>query len=145
MSEVLDYETDFYGWANAQAKLLRAGRLSEIDIEHVAEEIESLGKSEKRELESRLRVLIAHLLKWSFQRDRRGSSWEASIRIQRKDLGGHLSENPSLKSSLPAIFENAYQSGRLEALVETGLYNSAFPTTCVWSIEDVMSEEFWPD
>ena len=80
------YEHDFYDWANTQAALLRSGKLEAADIENIAEEIESMGKGERRELENRLVVLLLHLLKWQFQPERRGKSWRATIRIQRRDL-----------------------------------------------------------
>ncbi len=79
-----NYDADFYAWANEQATLLRAGRLSEIDVEHIAEEIETLGRGEKRALVSCLSVLLLHLLKWSFQPERRGKSWELTIKEQRR-------------------------------------------------------------
>ena len=85
-----NYDSDFYAWANEQAALLRAGRLGQADIEHIAQEIESMGRTEKRELVSRLRVLLRHLLNWRFQPTGRGSSWKASIRVQRLDLAEHL-------------------------------------------------------
>ena len=90
------YDQDFVAWANEQTALLRAGRLSEADIGHIAEEIESMGKTDKRELVSRLTVLLLHLLKWHVQPDRRGPSWEANITVQRDDLADHLNDNPSL-------------------------------------------------
>ncbi len=94
------YDQDFYAWANEQAGLLRAGRLSEADIEHIAEEIESMGKSEKRELVSRLTVLLLHLLKWQHQPAFRSKSWRLTLEEQRDRLEDHLADNPSLKSSL---------------------------------------------
>ncbi|MFO1125705.1 MAG: DUF29 domain-containing protein [Methylocystis sp.] len=103
------YDQDFYAWANEQAALLRAGKLGEADIEHIAEEVESLGKTEKREFVSRLRVLMLHLLKWRCQPGRWTPSWEASIKIQRLDLLEHLQDNPSLR---PAIATNIYRGVR---------------------------------
>lgn len=91
------YETDVVAWANEQAALLRSGKLSEIDIEKIAEEIEDVGKSEQRELASRMTVLIAHLLKWKYQPARRGTSWERTIKAQRKEVLYSLKESPSLK------------------------------------------------
>jgi hypothetical protein len=85
-----NYDSDFYAWANEQAALLRAGRLGQADIEHIAQEIESMGRTEKRELVGRLRVLLLHLLEWRFQPIGRGSSWKASIRVRRLDLAEHL-------------------------------------------------------
>jgi len=90
------YEQDVVAWANEQATLLRAGNLSAIDIKHIAEEIEDLGKSEQRELMSRMSVLLTHLLKWEFQPSRRSKSWQFTIRTQRKEVAYVLSEAPSL-------------------------------------------------
>src|ERR1700723_630738 len=95
-----DYDRDFYAWANKQAALLRAGKLGEADFEHIAEEIESMGKSEKRELVSRLTVLLVHLLKWQHQPVLRSKSWRLTLEEQRIRLENHLADNPSLKSSL---------------------------------------------
>jgi hypothetical protein len=91
------YESDFYAWANEQATLLREGRFAEADVENIADEIESLGRSEKRDLVNRLAVLLAHLLKWQFQPVWRGKSWRLTIKEQRRRLSEHLDENPSLK------------------------------------------------
>jgi Domain of unknown function DUF29 len=91
------YDQDFFAWANQQARLLRAGTLSEADIGHIGEEIESMGRAEKRELVNRLIVLLQHLLKWQFLPSRRGSSWEATIPVQRHALERHLDDNSSLK------------------------------------------------
>src|SRR3977135_2624419 len=100
------YDTDFYAWANEQAALLRAGRLAEADIENIAEEIETMGRSEKRELVSRMSVLLLHLLKWQFQPARRGNSWRLSIENTRYQLEEHLDDNPSLKSQLDQVMRN---------------------------------------
>lgn len=138
------YDQDFYGWANQQAQLLRAGKLSEADLEHIAEEIESMGKTEKRELISRLAVLLLHLLKWEYQPVRRGSSWSRTIRVQRRDLTMHMKDNPSLKSIIPEAMENAYGNALIEAADETGFPESTFPSSCPWTFDQVMSAEFWP-
>src|ERR1700684_1921614 len=92
------YDTDFYVWANEQAALLRAGRLSEADVENIAEEIESMGRSERSELVNRLTVLLVHLLKWRYQQNLRGRSWALTIEQQRIQLSRHLVRNPSLQS-----------------------------------------------
>jgi len=139
------YDRDFYAWANQQAGLLRAGKLSEADLEHIAEEIESMGKSEKRELVSRLTVLLLHLLKWEFQPVRRGASWRLSIANPRDALTDHLADNPSLQSVLEASIDTAYRRARRDAALETGLSESTFPTTCPWSFTDMMDEDFWPE
>ena len=140
-----NYKHDFYAWANEQAALLRAGKLAQADIEHIAEEIESMGKTEKRELVSRLRVLILRLLKWRFQPLGRSASWEASIGVQRLDLAELLKDNPSLKPYLPEAIEAAFKGAVLEAAAETQLPKSAFPPACPYSFEQMMDAEFWPD
>ena len=139
------YENDFYAWANEQAALLRAGKLDASDIEHIAEEIESMGKTEKRELINRLAVLLTHLLKWRYQPGRRGASWEATITVQRRDLTRHLRDNPSLKSKLGEAIEDAYGDAMLLAMGETNLPRATFPTTCPWPFEQFMDQGFWPE
>ena len=139
------YETDFYAWANEQARLLRAGKLSAVDIEHIAEEIESMGKTEKRELANRLAVLLLHLLKWEFQPVRRGFSWEATIRVQRRDLAVHLRDNPSLKAITSAVIDQAYGNAVIQAADETGLPETTFPAECPWSFDQILEPSFWPD
>jgi hypothetical protein len=139
------YEQDFYAWANQQAALLRAGRLSEADIDHIAEEIESMGKTEKRELISRLKVLLMHLLKWQFQPTGRSTSWRLTIEEQRRELVEHLADNPSLKSKMNEAMTSAYGSAILAAARETGLDVNAFPVECPWLFEQVSNSAFWPE
>ena len=114
MSNTL-YDRDFFAWANEQVRLLRAGRLSEADVDHIAGEIERMGRSEKRELVIRLEVLLMHLLKWQFQPERRGRSWEVSIANNRDKLQEHLLDNPSLRSQTDAAVVTAYRRARREA------------------------------
>jgi hypothetical protein len=139
------YEHDFYAWANEQAGLLRAGRLSELDIENLAEEIESMGRSEKRELTSRLQVLTMHLLKWQFQPGLRSTSWRLTIEEQRIRLSRHLAENPSLKAELHDAIGSAYRLAILAAARETGLDVNNFPTACPWSFAKIADSDFFPD
>ena len=139
------YDTDFYAWANEQAALLRAGKLAAADIENIAEEIESMGKGEKRELISRLTVLLQHLLKWQFQPVRRGSSWETTIIVQRNDLTDHLEDNPSLRAKLDEAIKRAYRDAFFIASDETALPKETFPPVCPWSFEQIMDAAFWPD
>ena len=117
----------FLPGALSRSKLLRAGKLAEADIEHIAEEIETMGRTEKRELISRLSVLLLHLLKWRYQPERRSPSWEASIRVQRNRLADHLDDNPSLKPLLPQALASAYRDAALEAVAETGLCGLDLP------------------
>jgi hypothetical protein len=139
------YDQDFYALANEQAALLRAGKLDAADIEHIAEEIESMGRSEKRELINRLAVLLLHLLKWQFQPERRGNSWRLTIKGQRRSLGRHLADNPSLKSQLPSAIEDAYGDALIEAERETELPGEIFPSSCPFTYEEAISDDFWPD
>jgi len=139
------YETDFYGWVQSQAEALRSGNLADIDLDNLIEEVESMGRSEQRELESRLEVLLAHLLKWRFQPSRRGGSWELSIEEQRRRIADHLRKNPSLKTKIPEALESAYRYGIFRAAKETKLHRSVFPTQCPWTFEQVTDPSFWPD
>ena len=139
------YERDFYAWANEQAALLRAGRLAEADLENIAEEIESMGRSEKRELNSRLRVLLMHLLKWRHQPTLRSKSWSNTIAAQRDDIVDHLADNPSLKDKLPEVLTSAYRKAILDAAAETGIDSSTFPSTCPWTYDQIMDAAFWPE
>jgi len=141
----ITYDADFYGWANEQAALLREGRLAEADIANIAEEIESMGRSEKRELVSRLAVLLMHLLKWRYQPGGRGSSWRASIRVQRRRLADHLSDNPSLRLKIPEAISRAYAEAVVIAGDETKLGEAAFPQSPPWSFDEIMNPDFWPE
>ena len=109
------YDDDAYAWAFEQAALLRAGRWSELDIEHLADEIESVGKSERRELESALRLVLMHLLKWDHQPEKRSRSWTITIANQRDHAARTLAENRSLKPRLGDIVADAYRLARREA------------------------------
>ena len=140
-----NYDSDFYAWAMEQAALIRAGNLAAVDLEHVAEEIESMGKSEKRELINRLNVLLLHLLKWRFQPGFRSRSWRLSVEEQRYRLEGHLRDNPSLKAKLPEAIADAYHIALVEAERETGLPRNTFPTVCPWSLELLIDDDFWPE
>jgi Domain of unknown function DUF29 len=110
------YHHDFYTWTHEQAALLKEGRLDELDIEHLIEELEDIGTSRERELENRLGILLAHLLKWQYQPERRSRSWEATIKEQRRRIERVLRKNPGLKSYLDEAFENAYGDARLIAV-----------------------------
>lgn len=139
------YETDFYAWANEQAALLRAGKLAAADIGHIAEEIESMGRSEKRELVNRLAILLLHLLKWHHQPALRGNIWRLSVEEQRYRLAEHLDDNPSLKSRLDDAIRSAYRLALIEAEKETGLPRRTFPEECPYPFDRMMDASFWPD
>jgi hypothetical protein len=139
------YDRDFYAWANEQARLIRAGLLSDLDIENLAEEIESMGRSEKRELDSRLQVLIMHLLKWQFQPPGRGTSWRLTIEEQRRRLAKHLVANPSLKAELRDAIQSAHDIAVVGAARETMIELELFPNVCPWTFDQIAGAEFWPD
>lgn len=141
----MNYEKDFYAWTNDQARLLRAGKLSEIDIEHIAEELESLGRSEKRELVNRLAILLAHLLKWQLQPERRGKSWVATIDEQRRRLEDHLNDNPSLKPALSEAVEKAHQYALAELLRVTPFEKNDLPSMCPYNVEQIFDPDFYPE
>ena len=138
------YDQDVLAWAIEQARLLRAGRFDQLDIEHIADEIEDVGKSEKRELASRMAVLLAHLLKWQHQPARRGGSWERTMREQRKQVLRKLKEVPSLRPLLddPEWVEGAWGDAVTLAIGGTGL--DAFPEACPWSLSDVLTDGWLP-
>jgi hypothetical protein len=139
------YETDFYAWANEQASLLRSGKLAEADIANIAEEIESMGRTEKRELVNRLAVLLTHLLKWKFQPNLRGRSWRLTVKEQRKAVADHMADNPSLKSKTEEAMTTAYGSAVIEAAKQTAIDEDEFPGACPWRFEEAVDAEFWPD
>jgi hypothetical protein len=134
------YEQDYYQWTIEQAKLLRAGALSQLDIENLIVEVESMGKSQKKELLSRLAVLLVHLLKWDHQQERRGKSWLRTIAIQRTELAILMIDNPSLKHELITSVHKSYPLARRQAATETGLPESSFPETCPYTIDLIMGE-----
>ena len=138
------YDRDFYAWAMRQAALLRSGKLSSADIENIAEEIESMGRSENRELISQLAVLLTHLLKWQFQPKKRGDSWKSSITEQRKMLTRHMLDNPSLKSRLAEDIAEGYELAALRAARETSMAVARFPAVCPYSYDQMLNDYFLP-
>lgn len=136
------YEDDVVAWACEQARLLRAGRFDLLDIQHIADEIEDVGKSEQRELARRTAVLLAHLLKWQYQPERRGASWESTIREQRRSLARRLAKTPSLKSCINDSdwWEDAWLDARTEATKETGIGFDTFSPACPWTASEVLGD-----
>ena len=139
----IEYQTDFYAWTQQQAELLRNKKIGQLDWCNLAEEIEDMGRSEKRQLESRLEVLIMHLLKWQFQPNLRSRSWQLTIKEQRLRLEKLLAENPSLKSKLTDTKEKVYPLAVISAERETGL--SLFPEVCPYDLTDILAPEFLPN
>ncbi len=140
-----EYWQDFYSWLMTNAQLLRQGRLSEIDVEHLAEELESMGRSEKRALISRLTILLVHLLKWQFQPARRSKSWRNTLTVQRSDVLDLLEDSPSLRYELEQHIEKAYEKAKLIAEDETGIEKAHFPQRCPYSFEQIVDQEFFPE
>jgi Domain of unknown function DUF29 len=139
------YDRDFYAWANEQAALLRGGRIKQADIPNIAEEIESMGRTEKRELISRLTVLLVHLLKWTFQNQFRSRSWELTVREQRRKLERHLDDNPSLKPLLGELLLVAFEDAVNETEAETGVSEKILPKTCPWTVAQVIERDWFPE
>jgi len=141
------YERDFYAWTQTTAALIRAGKWYDLDREALAEEVESLGRSEKRALEHRLEVLVMHLLKWCYQPDYReqSHSWYDTIREQRSQLARLLRDNPSLRPQVPTLLTEGYPEARRRAIGETRLHTARFPQTCPWTPEQVQDADFWPE
>lgn len=139
-----EYDRDFYAWTLHSAELLRHRKFSELDIENMAEEIESMGRRDKRELINRLAVLMAHLLKWTFQPGMRCNSWRCTIKEQRIKVRKLLEESPSLKHELSLKVEEAYEEAVVIAASETGLDESTFPTEFPFTFEQCLDSQFLP-
>ena len=137
-----EYMRDFYSWLMEQARAVREGRWGAVDAENLAEEIESLGREQFNKLESALRVLLLHILKWDHQPQLRSRSWVLSIESQRAELEDVLSDNPGLKPRIAEALARGYRRARLEAAKETGLEKDAFPDTCPYSFDEMTSRTF---
>ncbi len=146
MGMTTSYESDVVAWAKEQAALIRAGRFDQLDLSHIAEEIEDVGKSEQRELASRMAVLIAHLLKWQYQPAKRSTSWERTIKDQRRLSGRRLKKTPSLAPMLtdPEWLDDIWVDATAFASKETGLDESVFPEASPWLMADVLTDGWLP-
>jgi Domain of unknown function DUF29 len=132
------YDQDFYLWIETISKQLKAGKFAEIDLANLIEEIESMGKSEKRELKSRLIVLLMHLLKWQYQPEKRSESWRSTITEQRICIELLLEDSPSLRPLFIEIFADCYEKARLKASEETGIKLNFFPKESPFSLEETL-------
>ena len=139
------YERDYYTWTLEQARALKQRRAEMLDWENLAEEVEDLGKSERRELRNRLHVLLAHLLKWRHQPKRRSRSWRATATVQRIEIRQLLLENPGLKPTIDTLLAEAYQTARIEI---AGLLpvreEKELPKSCPWSFDQVIAKRNEP-
>jgi hypothetical protein len=138
------YERDFCLWVEEQARLLREGRLEQLDVVNLIEEIEDLGIHEKKAVQSNLVMVLKHLLKYQFQPRRRSRSWLSSIAEHRRRLRNDLATSPSLRPYAREQFEECYHDGRRQALIETGLAPDALPATPPYSLEQTLDPEFLP-
>lgn len=139
------YDTDFFEWTRRTAQLLRERRFSEVDVEHAAEEIEDMGKRDLKELNSRVQVLLAHLLKWKLQPLRRSLSWRRTIGTQRLEIEAVLEQSPSLGPRLSDDLPRNYERAVKRAVLDTNLAAQTFPPKCPFSLDQVLDAEFLPD
>jgi hypothetical protein len=137
------YDSDFAEWTRANAELLRSGRVSEADLAHIAEEIEDMGKRERRSLHNRCVRLIEHLLKWQHQPERRGSSWARTVVVQRRAIRRLLDENPSFRSTLAEVIAAAYDDAVAIVSTVTARPRTEFPPTCPFSLDQLLDEAFF--
>jgi hypothetical protein len=138
------YEQDFFAWTQEQAQLIKARDFNKLDLVNLFEEVESMGKHEKRELGSRLTVLLTHLLKWKYQSSRQCKSWVLTIKEQRLEVEEVLDENPSLRSVVDEYLSHGYKKAVLKAADEINLDEDIFPLNCEWTIEQVLDNNFYP-
>jgi len=139
------YETDFYRWTIEQSDRLRLGKLDSLDLENLAEEIESLWKQQQQELANRLGVLIGHLLKWQYQPEKRTRSWQVTIQLQRQEIQDLLEDNPSLKSYLDKALSKGFRFGLALVLSETPIKKKILPDECPYSFEELLALGFPKD
>ena len=138
------YDDDVVAWANAQAARLRAIADPRVDFEHIADELESMGRSDRNEIESRMTVLLTHLLKWEHQVERRSRSWRRTILEQRDRLDWLVGESPSLKSAVESARVARFHTARIYASDETGIAIGAFPRECAWTTAQILELDFYP-
>lgn len=136
------YETDFYAWTLEQSQLLKDNNFQNLDIVNLVEEVESLGKQQRQELENRLTILLGHLLKWDYQPDCRSKSWKATIREQRRATQKLIRQNPSLKPYLEEAIADAYESGLDLVVRETPLDYPELPQACAYTLAQLFDPEF---
>lgn len=139
------YEQDFYLWLEQTVKLLKENNFSALDRDNLIEELESLGRSEKRAIESNLRVLLMHLLKYQYQSSHRSNSWLATIQEHRIRINKELKVSPSLKRYFEQVFQETYQDSRKLASLETGLPLENFPVNCPFTPEQGLNQDFLPE
>jgi len=138
------YETDFNSWIQENIALLKQARFSEIDTNHLIEELEDMGKSNKHALKSRIIVLVTHLLKWQYQQENQSTSWEGSIKEQRRRLALLLKDFPSLKNAINEAIQEGYDDAVEWAADETGFKKNTFPSQCPYTSNQLLDKSFYP-
>lgn len=138
------YETDFVVWCDEQARLVRGRRFDELDIENMAEELESMGRSDKRQIESRLEILISHPLKWKYQPGGRNPGWSSTIAEQRRRIARLIGESSGLKGYPASMAIDLYAAARPEASKETGIDFTLFPEECTFAAARILEVEVLP-
>jgi hypothetical protein len=143
------YETDFFAWTQHQAGLLKDKRFDEVDTDHIAEEIEDMGISQKQQLMSRLGVLVAHLIKWKYRLSfsvKVSGLWKGTIVEQRRKIKRLLKDSPSFKRLLNEDNLNEIYGDALAiVLKDTGKEPSNFSIECPFNFEQIMDSDFWPE
>ena len=138
------YDRDYYLWLSHTAQLIKDGKFAEIDATNLIEEIEDMGRSEQRGVESNLVIVLLHLLKYKYQSEKRTNSWKSSIREHRRRLRKAFAASPSLKQYFEQVFDECYQDGREQAADETGLTLDTFPTCSPFTPAEVLNSDYLP-
>jgi hypothetical protein len=138
------YDRDYYLWLTHTAQLIKEGKFSEVDAANLIEEIEDMGRSEKRAVKSNLIIVLLHLLKYKYQPAKRTNSWKSSIREHRRRLRDDFQTSPSLKRYFEEVMEECYQDAREQAADETGLSLDTFPTESPFSTSEVLNPQYLP-
>ncbi|MGI8500046.1 MAG: DUF29 domain-containing protein [Hassallia sp.] len=139
------YDQDFYVWIETTAKQLKEGRFSEVDLENLIEEIECMGRSEKKAIKSNLMVVLIHLLKYKYQSEKRSNSWKGSIREHRRRIRDAFVDSPSLKPYFQEVLLQSYPDAIKQASDETGLSLDTFPVDSPFTADECLDEDFLPD
>jgi hypothetical protein len=139
------HKKDFYAWTKETVQLLKEGKLSEVNVMNIAEEIDDMGNSEKRGVVSQISRLITHLLKWKYQPVLRGNSWKNTIKAARVEIADFFNDSPSLKNEVVTKFAIAYKKALYVASTETGIDETNFPKECPFTLEQCLDENFFPE
>ncbi len=138
------YNRDYYLWLSHTAQLIKDGKFTEVDVVNLIEEIEDMGRSEQRAIESNLVIVLLHLLKYKYQPEKRTNSWKSSIREHRRRLRKAFATSPSLKRYFEEVFDECYQDGREQAADETGLPLDTFSTGSPFTPAEVLNPDYLP-